>query len=324
MRTAADPTTASVAGSRRSLGAAVDVREVTQITHGRTTLHDVSFSVAPGEVVAIVWGQRRGEDDAARDDGRHPATGLRRGAHRRRSLPVGRSATFPRTTSSTANLPLACTFCTPRSSDCPPTRRRTPSTGLSTPRRSPRSTSPSGGPCAAGSLLRRPAQAGEHRGGDAHPTRRVLPGRADVRAGSGDCPRGAGGPLLVGGCRHDDRPHHAQPDRHRPLRPDRVPRSRRVPGVRGDAARGSAALRHGRSHRRLRTPRRSRRRRRHGRGASLRSGGAATTTVSGTCPVRPHGWWTPRPRTGRSGRTGPADVTRWPSGEPDPSASGTS
>ena len=95
-----------------------------------------------------------------------------------------------------------------------------------------------------GVALRRPAQTGEHRSGDADPARRVLPGRADVRPGPGDRARGPRGPPAVGGCRHDDRPHHAQPVRHRPVRPDRVPRSRRVPRIRRDARRGAAALRH--------------------------------------------------------------------------------
>jgi ABC-type protease/lipase transport system fused ATPase/permease subunit len=40
----------------RSDTAAVEVRGVTQTSQGRTTLHEVSFSVAPGEVVAVVGG----------------------------------------------------------------------------------------------------------------------------------------------------------------------------------------------------------------------------------------------------------------------------
>jgi ABC-type phosphonate transport system ATPase subunit len=40
----------------RSDTAAVEVRGVTQTSQGRTTLREVSFSVAPGEVVAVVGG----------------------------------------------------------------------------------------------------------------------------------------------------------------------------------------------------------------------------------------------------------------------------
>jgi hypothetical protein len=55
MLTIAEPTTDTVAG-RRASAPAVEVIDVTQRSQDRTTLHDVSFSVAEGEVVALVGG----------------------------------------------------------------------------------------------------------------------------------------------------------------------------------------------------------------------------------------------------------------------------
>ena len=157
--------------------------------------------------------------------------------------------------------------------------------------------------------VERAAQAGEHRRGDAHPSGGVLPRRTDLRPGPGDR-RGAAAPAPAGGCRHDDRPDYAQPDRHRPCAADCVPRSRRLPGLRGDARRGSSNAATGDltvAYSALAledTPR-------HGRSGSRRSGGAASHDARRvTGPPTP----------------APVQSAPNPSGEPDPlarEASGT-
>ena len=192
----------------------------------------------PGEVVAIVGAAAQGRRRCWRPwsaSGGRP----RRGAHRTSSWPVGRRLR-PQDDVVHRDLPLPGPSGTQHSSG---SRRH--DAGRSGPerstRRSPRSTSPSSGPSSSGRF-----QVGSASGRAyavemlARPRSSSWTSRRPVSTRL--LPRGAEAPPPPGGSRRDDRAHHAQPHGHRSVRPDRVPRPRWLPGLRGDTRRGAATL----------------------------------------------------------------------------------
>ena len=133
--------------------------------------------------------QRLGQDDPAGDPGRPPRPPAQDGCCSTDgtctptvSSSAARSATSPRTTSSTGTCPYGRPSGTPPGSGCPDSTARLSTRGSTTPSTALGLTDRAS--TAVGSPERRPAQAGQHRRGAADAAPGLLPRRADVRTRS--------------------------------------------------------------------------------------------------------------------------------------------
>ena len=96
-------------GRRRPPGDVVALDRISVWLSGREVLHDVSFSVRPGEFTGIDRVERCGQDHDPEGDPRAPGADLRPGPHRMANLApgaTGRSAMSRRRSSSTPTCPV--------------------------------------------------------------------------------------------------------------------------------------------------------------------------------------------------------------------------